>query len=235
MPQKNVSFESFSEQMMAPLQPPTMIVDFAPTHQSSAEDMLTAENYLGYAKAQVHETYIVAETADHLVIVDQHAAHERLIYEKMKRDFAQGLIKRQSLLIPEVMEFSETQLALLQPHLPAFQTFGFTIEIVGKTGLVIREIPMLLSKCDLKQLMNDMICDLKLQETSEVVHQAIHEILADKACKNSIRAGRKLSSEEMNALLRQMEATPSSGQCNHGRPTFVKLDKQALEKLFGRT
>lgn len=234
MPQKNFSFESFSEQMMAPLQPPTVIVDFSPAHQA-ATNTLTEENYLGYAKAQVHETYIVAETADHLVIVDQHAAHERLIYEKMKHDFAQGLIKRQSLLIPEVIEFSEAQLALLQPHLTAFHTFGFTIEIVGKTGLVIREIPMLLSKCDLKQLMNDMICDLKLQETSEVVHQTIHEILADKACKNSIRAGRKLSGEEMNALLRQMENTPSSGQCNHGRPTFVKLDKQALEKLFGRT
>lgn len=234
MPQKNINFESFNEQIMAPLQPPTVIVDFSPAQQETA-NTLTEENYLGYAKAQVHETYIVAETPDHLVIVDQHAAHERLIYEKMKHDFAQGLIKRQSLLIPEVIEFSEPQLALLQPHLPAFHTFGFTIEIVGKTGLVIREIPMLLSKCDLKQLMTDMICDLKFQETSEVVHQAIHEILADKACKNSIRAGRKLSSEEMNALLRQMETTPSSGQCNHGRPTFVKLDKQALEKLFGRT
>lgn len=235
IPQKNINFDSFGEQLMAPLQSPVVIADFSPAHQELSADTLTQENYLGYAKAQVHETYIVAETSDHLVIVDQHAAHERLIYEKMKHDFAQGLIKRQSLLIPEVIELSEAQLALLQPHLPAFHTFGFTIEPAGKTGLVIREIPMLLSKCDLKQLINDMICDLKFQETSEVVHQTIHEILADKACKNSIRAGRKLSNEEMNALLRQMETTPSSGQCNHGRPTFVKLDKQALEKLFGRT
>lgn len=235
MPQKTVQIDSFNEQLLAPLQETTIIAELPQPPISQAYESLTEVGYLGYAKAQIHDTYIVAQTADHLVIVDQHAAHERLVYEKMKQDLASGLIKRQSLLIPEVIEMTESHLDLLHPYLSTFNELGFTIEVVGKTGLVIREIPMLVNKCDLKQLIQDMIAEIKNQDTGETVQQVIHEILADKACKNSIRAGRKLSLEEMNALLRQMEATPSSSQCNHGRPTFVTLDKQALERLFGRS
>lgn len=234
-PHKKNIFDSFSEQLLTPLTPPSIMVDLPHHSMNNEEPSLTAANYLGHAKTQVHETYIIAETSDHLVIIDQHAAHERLIYEKMKHDFAQGHIKSQSLLIPELIELNESQFALLTPHLSIFKNFGFTLDIVGKSGLVIREIPMLVNKIDLKQLITDMVAELKFQDTAETVHQAIHEVLADKACKNSIRAGRKLSQEEMNALLRQMESTPASGQCNHGRPTFVKLDKGALGKLFGRT
>ncbi|WP_032112274.1 DNA mismatch repair endonuclease MutL [Candidatus Paracaedibacter symbiosus] len=234
IPEKIQDFDSFSEQLLAPLQAPTVIAAMPQPQMDQVAEQDNA-SYLGHAKAQIHETYIVAETKDHLVIVDQHAAHERLVYEKMKQDFASGLIKRQALLIPEIIELSELHMSLLQPHLANFNSLGFTIEVAGKTGLVLREIPMLLNKSDLKQLIHDMVSELKDQDTALSMKQTIHEILADKACKNSIRAGRKLSGEEMNALLRQMEATPSSSQCNHGRPTFVKLDKHALERLFGRT
>lgn len=235
MPQKTAKIDSFNEQLLTPLQGPTIIAELPQAPISQVHKNLVEAGYLGYAKAQIHDTYIIAETNDHLVIVDQHAAHERLVYEKMKQDLASGLIKRQSLLIPEVVELTESHLDLLKPYLPAINNLGFTIEIIGKAGLVVREIPALVTKCDLKQLIYDLVAEIKNQDTGETVQQTMNEILADKACKNSIRAGRKLSVEEMNALLRQMEATPSSSQCNHGRPTFVTLDKQALEKLFGRT
>lgn len=232
---KTIDIDSFNEQLLTPLHSPAIIATLPQSPAAQIHDNLTEANYLGYAKAQIHDTYIIAETKEHLVIIDQHAAHERLVYEKMKQDLAGGLIKRQSLLIPEVIELTESNLDLLKPYFHSLNELGFIIESIGKTGLVIREIPALLTKCDLKQLIQDMVAEIKNQDTGETVKQTINEILADKACKNSIRAGRKLSTEEMNALLRQMEATPSSSQCNHGRPTFVTLDKQALEKLFGRT
>lgn len=232
---KTTDIDSFNEQLLTPLQDPPLIAELPSSPVSARQESVTEAHYLGYAKAQIHDTYIIAETTEHLIIIDQHAAHERLVYEKMKQDLASGLIKRQSLLIPTVVEITESGVELLKPYFSSLNEFGFTIEVVGKTGLVIREVPALLVKCDLKQLIQDMVAEIKNQDTGETIKQTINDILADKACKNSIRAGRKLSIEEMNALLRQMEATPSSSQCNHGRPTFVTLDKQALERLFGRT
>lgn len=234
MPFNVPEVKAFEEQLLNPLSSSLMQLPQHTTVQAEATP-LTEANYLGHAKAQIHETYIIAETNNHLIIVDQHAAHERLVYEKMKQDLNNGLIKRQALLIPEVIELSEQQTTLIESYLDLLNSIGFLIEIIGNKGLIIRESPTLLNNVPLRTLILDMISELKDKDTAETIPQKIHEILADKACKNSIRAGRKLSFEEMNALLRQMEDTPSSGQCNHGRPTFVKLDKQALEKLFGRT
>lgn len=189
---------------------------------------------LGYAKAQVHETYIVSETADALILVDQHAAHERLVYERMKHDLTNGIVKAQALLIPVVIELTPQQIKVLQDVLPNLGKYGFLAETFGEQGVVIREIPSLMSKCDIKQLILDLASEILERDTALTVEVALHEILADKACKNSIRAGRRLSIEEMNGLLREMEKTPSSNQCNHGRPTFIKLSKADMEKLFER-
>ncbi len=189
---------------------------------------------LGYAKAQVHETYIIAESNSGVILVDQHAAHERLVYETLKRDLANGLIKRQSLLIPTVLELTHGQFQTLQGYLEKLSQFGFTIEAFAGNSLIIREMPTLLNKCNLKQLFLDLASEIADRGTDTTVEATLHEILADKACKNSIRAGHKLSIEQMNALLREIEKTPFSSQCNHGRPTYIKLSKADLEKLFER-
>lgn len=189
---------------------------------------------LGYAKAQIHETYIVAETSDSLIIVDQHAAHERLVYERMKHDLRNGVVKAQALLIPTVVELTPLQFKSLQDVVSDLGKYGFQIETFGEQGIVVREVPSLLNKCDIKQLILDLASEILERETLTTIEVALHEILADKACKNSIRAGRRLGIEEMNALLREMEKTPLSNQCNHGRPTFIKLSKSDMEKLFER-
>lgn len=188
---------------------------------------------LGMAKAQIHETFIIAENSDELIIVDQHAAHERLVYEKMKQQLEAGTVPAQALLIPEVIECDENQIILLGPYLDQLTQFGFAIEVYAKS-LVVREVPTLLIKINLGAFFKDMMDEIKVHNHNLILHETFNEILADKACRNSIRSGRKLSHEEMNALLRQMEETPYSGQCNHGRPTYVKLNKQDLEKLFER-
>lgn len=192
------------------------------------------EHPLGYAKAQLHETYIVAQTTDALVLVDQHAAHERLVYERMKHDLASGLVKAQALLIPTVIELTPIQFKAMKDILPDLQCYGFQVETFGEQGIVVREVPSLLNKCDIKQLFFDLASEIVERETATTIEVTLHEILADKACKNSIRAGRRLNIEEMNALLREMEKTPLSNQCNHGRPTFIKLSRTDMEKLFER-
>lgn len=189
---------------------------------------------LGVAKAQVHDTFIIAENPDELIIVDQHAAHERLVYEKFKQQLDNGSLSSQALLIPEVIGWDDHQSALLNPYLDQLKKYGFAIDVFAGS-LVIREVPTLLTKINLSAFFKDMIDEIKVHNHNIILHETFNEILADKACRNSIRAGRKLSIEEMNALLRQMEETPYSGQCNHGRPTYVKLNKQDLEKLFERS
>ncbi|MBX3487496.1 MAG: DNA mismatch repair endonuclease MutL [Candidatus Paracaedibacteraceae bacterium] len=189
---------------------------------------------LGYAKAQIHETYIVAESSEALILVDQHAAHERLVYERMKADLASGIVKPQALLIPTIIEMTQGQHQAIESVLPSLTQFGFNVESFGDQAIVVREVPSLMIKCNIKQLMVDLATEIMECETTTTIENALHDILADKACKNSIRAGRKLNIEEMNALLREMEKTPSSNQCNHGRPTFIKLSKMDMEKLFER-
>lgn len=193
---------------------------------------------LGFAKAQIQETYIIAETNNELILVDQHAAHERLVYEKFKKnlveEFEKQTIRRQALLIPTIIELTPLQHTTLSHHLPLLEKMGFVVDLFGQKTASVREIPVLLTKCDLKNLFLDLIGELQDQETSTSLEKKFYEILADKACRHSIRAGRKLSIEEMNALLRQIEQTPHSSQCNHGRPTYIKLSKTDLEKLFER-
>jgi DNA mismatch repair protein MutL len=192
------------------------------------------EHPLGLARAQIHNTYILAETTDSLVIVDQHAAHERLVYEQMKIEQAAQGVKRQALLLPEIIDLPEEMRTTLLSRAPDLARFGLIIEEFGITAVRVREVPALLANTDIKQLIRDLAEEIQEMDTTLSLPEQLNEILGTLACHNSIRAGRTLSFEEMNALLRQMEATPFSGQCNHGRPTYVKLQRQDIEKLFGR-
>ena len=189
---------------------------------------------LGIAKAQVHETYIVATTSDAVIIVDQHAAHERLVYEKIKAQHKSDGVVRQALLIPEIVELGREQTELVLNAKNCLLKFGLVIESFSDKEVLIREIPALLAKECIKQLILDIAADLQEHSQDISLEETYHEVLSTMACHNSIRAGRKLSLDEMNAMLRQMETTPKSSQCNHGRPTFIKLPKVEIEKLFGR-
>lgn len=187
---------------------------------------------LGFAKAQVHETYIISQTEEGMVIVDQHAAHERLVYERFKAE--RGHIKRQPLLIPEVIELEERSLELLKGLQDNLFEMGLVIEPFGEKALLVREIPALLGEVNLKNLLQDLADEIQELGDPLSLKERLAEILSTCACHASIRAGRKLTVEEMNALLRQMEQTAHSGQCNHGRPTYVELSRTDMEKLFGR-
>ncbi|MCE3230365.1 MAG: mismatch repair protein MutL [Alphaproteobacteria bacterium] len=229
---------SFPGQPLAPGLAETMAsYQAAPTPSAPIPEPMpeTSEDYpLGLARAQIHGTYILAETSDSLVIVDQHAAHERLVYEKMKREQAAHGIKRQALLLPEVVDLPEETLKAILSRTSELAQLGLVIEAFGLTAVMVREAPALLGKADWKQLIQDLGADLQDMDTTLSLSEQLNEILGTLACHNSVRAGRQLSIEEMNALLRQMEATPYSGQCNHGRPTYVKLPRHDIEKLFGR-
>ncbi|HVY90610.1 MAG TPA: DNA mismatch repair endonuclease MutL [Hyphomonadaceae bacterium] len=189
---------------------------------------------LGVARAQVHETYIIAQTADGMVIVDQHAAHERLVYERMKADMAGAGVKRQALLIPEIVELSEEEAARLIERSEELLDLGLEIEPFGRGAVAVRATPALFGITDVKGLIRDLADDFAEYEAGLSLKERIEEIMGNMACRGSVRAGRRLTAEEMNALLRQMEATPHSGQCNHGRPTYVELKLADIEKLFGR-
>jgi DNA mismatch repair protein MutL len=189
---------------------------------------------LGLARAQVHDTYIVAQTSDGIVIVDQHAAHERLTYERMKKALENGGVKRQNLLIPEVVELDEGDAARLISRADDLAELGLVIETFGPGAVLVRETPALLGQADLKGLVRDLADELKETESVSSLKERLDHVSATLACHGSVRAGRRLSAEEMNALLREMEATPHSGQCNHGRPTYVELKLADIERLFGR-
>jgi DNA mismatch repair protein MutL len=187
---------------------------------------------LGFAKAQLHRTYIVSQTEEGMVIVDQHAAHERLVYERLKAE--RGHVKRQPFLIPEVVELNEDDLRLLKDIQTDLLALGVLIEPFGEKALLVREIPALLGEVNLSGLLQDVADELKELGSPLSLKERLAEILSTSACHNSVRAGRKLTIEEMNALLRQMEQTAHSGQCNHGRPTYVEMKRADMEKLFGR-
>tara|TARA_Y100001936_G_scaffold252690_1_gene313614 strand:- start:4135 stop:5943 length:1809 start_codon:yes stop_codon:yes gene_type:complete len=189
---------------------------------------------LGVARAQVHETYIVAQTETGLVIVDQHAAHERLVYERMKSALANGGVKTQGLLIPEVVELGEIAVERLCQKCTEFAELGLIIEKFGSDAIVVREVPALLGQSDIAGLLRDLAGDLEEFGSGLALKERLEDICSTMACHGSVRAGRRLTSEEMNALLREMEATPHSGQCNHGRPTYVELELVDIERLFGR-
>lgn len=190
---------------------------------------------LGAARAQVHENYIIAQTETGMVIVDQHAAHERLVYERLKAQMAENGVAAQALLIPEIVELSEGDAARLLALSGDLQKLGLGIEPFGGGAVAVRETPAILGEINAEALLKDVLDELDDLGDSQLVQEKIEAILSRVACHGSIRSGRRMRAEEMNALLREMEATPHSGQCNHGRPTYVELRLADIERLFGRT
>lgn len=189
---------------------------------------------LGVARGQVHETYVIAQTADGVVIVDQHAAHERLVYERMKKAMAERGVARQILLIPEVVELDEAEAERLGARANELAELGFVLETFGRGAVVVHEVPAIFGKLDVQGLVRDLADDLSELDEALSLKERLEHVCGTIACHGSVRAGRRLTGEEMNALLREMEATPHSGQCNHGRPTYVELKLADIERLFGR-
>jgi len=189
---------------------------------------------LGTARAQLHETYVVAQTQDGIVIVDQHAAHERLVYEEMKQKMAGQGVPRQTLLIPDVVELGESDTVRILSRKDELAEMGLVIEPFGQGAVCVRETPALLGEVDVQGLLRDLADDLSEYDEALSLKERFEHVCGTMACHGSVRAGRRLNGDEMNALLRQMEATPHSGQCNHGRPTYVELKLADIERLFGR-
>ena len=189
---------------------------------------------LGAAQAQLHETYIVSQTSDGLVIVDQHAAHERLVYERMKAALADGGVSRQGLLLPEVVELEPAAADALADRSAELAELGLALEKFGAGAVVVREVPALLGQADIGGLVRDLADDISELGSAHTLKERLDEVCSTMACHGSVRAGRRLNRDEMNALLREMEVTPHAGQCNHGRPTYVELKIGDIERLFGR-
>ncbi len=200
--------------------------------QESTEDY---ESYpLGAAVAQVHKTYIVAQADDGLVVVDQHAAHERLVYEKFKTQMAEQGVERQALLVPDIVTLSEADVEALLKHEEALAKLGLEVEAFGVNAVSVRATPAVLGSVNVKDLIENLVEDVRELKSTTVLQEDLEHLLSTMACHGSIRAGRTLSHSEMNQLLRDMENTPGSAQCNHGRPTSIKLQLKDIEKLFGR-
>lgn len=208
---------------------------FAEAPAARVESVMAVEaGPLGAARAQVHENYIIAQTATGMVIVDQHAAHERLVYERLKRQMAESGVKAQALLIPEIVELSPTDAARLLEMADDLALLGLRIEAFGGGAVAVREVPAILGAVSAADLLRDVLDEVSDLGQSQSLQVKMEAILSRMACHGSVRSGRRLGAEEMNALLREMEATPHSGQCNHGRPTYVELKLADIERLFGR-
>jgi DNA mismatch repair protein MutL len=192
------------------------------------------EHPLGAPRAQFHENYILAQTDDGIIIVDQHAAHERLVYERMKMELGSSGIATQPLLIPEVVDLDASAVERVAGSIDVLARAGLVLEPFGESAVLVREIPAALAGAGLAPLVKDVADDLAELAHSAGVEERLHHILATAACHHSVRSGRRLKPEEMNALLREMERTPNSGQCNHGRPTYIELRLADIERLFGR-
>jgi DNA mismatch repair protein MutL len=182
----------------------------------------------------VHGTYIVAQTRDGLVVVDQHAAHERLVYERMKAEMDRGGVARQALLLPEVVDLDPAEAERVIARADELAALGLVVEAFGPGAVLVRETPALLGDTDAAGLVRDIADDLTENGQALALQERLAEVCSTMACHGSVRAGRRLTGPEMNALLREMEVTPHSGQCNHGRPTYVELKLGDLERLFGR-
>jgi len=189
---------------------------------------------LGAARTQIHETYIVSQTRDGLIVVDQHAAHERIVYERLKASLAKNGVQRQILLIPEIVELDEATVERLLARESDLASFGLAIESFGPGAVAVRETPSLLGRIDANALLRDLAEHMEEWDEALPLERKLMHVAATMACHGSVRAGRRLKPEEMNALLREMEETPNSGQCNHGRPTYVELKLSDIERLFGR-
>jgi len=203
--------------------------------EPAVEAVPQAERFpLGVARGQVAATYIVAEAEDGLVLVDQHAAHERLVLERMRRAMANGGVARQALLLPEVVELDEPACDRIEARLEELAELGLELERFGPRAVLVRATPAMLGAGDVRGLVTDLADELAAFDSALGLKEKLDLVAATMACHGSVRAGRILSVAEMNALLREMEVTPHSGQCNHGRPTWVKLAHGDIEKLFGR-
>jgi DNA mismatch repair protein MutL len=225
-----------AEQGSAYQAPLATALDLAPSsREPDIEREAIAEDYpLGAARAQLHATYVVAQTADGIVIVDQHAAHERLVYERMKAALAAGGVARQGLLIPEIVELDEGSVQRVVARAPELAELGLVLEGFGPGAVAVREVPAMLGRVDAAALVRDLADELAEMGAAFSLKEKLEDVCGTIACHGSVRAGRRLNVEEMNALLREMEATPHSGQCNHGRPTYVELKLADIERLFGR-
>jgi DNA mismatch repair protein MutL len=200
----------------------------------AAPDPAVLDQPLGAARAQLHETYIIAQTRDGLVIVDQHAAHERIVYEKLKRERELSGISRQMLLVPEVIELEPAEVDRLSSAAEDLVALGLVLEPFGAQAVLVRETPSLLKNGNVQKLVRDVADALAEHHDVSAISRRLDHVLATMACHNSVRAGRRMRPEEMDALLREMEITPNAGQCNHGRPTYVELKLSDVERLFGR-
>ncbi|WP_288948720.1 DNA mismatch repair endonuclease MutL [uncultured Paracoccus sp.] len=189
---------------------------------------------LGAARAQLHENWIIAQTANGIVIVDQHAAHERLVYERLKAQQETNGIASQALLIPEIVELSEADAQRILSIAGDLAELGLVIEPFGGGAVAVREVPVLVKRLNVQRLIRDILDDLADQGTSERLRARVDAVLSSMACHGSVRSGRRMTADEMNALLREMERVPKSGQCNHGRPTWIELKLSDIERLFGR-
>jgi len=222
---------AFAEQDQAAFDVGAPNADIRFEAQPSAE---LIDRPLGAARTQIHETYIVSQTRDGLIVVDQHAAHERIVYERLKASLAHNGVQRQILLIPEIVELDEATVERLLARADELSSFGLAIESFGPGAVAVRETPSLLGKTDAGGLLRDLAEHMAEWDEALPLERRLLHVAATMACHGSVRAGRRLKPEEMNALLREMEDTPNSGQCNHGRPTYVELKLSDIEKLFGR-
>src|SRR5210317_83722 len=241
-PSQSARVASYTYQAPRAEAAPTASFGFAETPTVSARveqviepDTPEPNHPLGAARAQVHENYIIAQTETGIVIVDQHAAHERLVYEKLKSQMRENGVAAQALLIPEIIELSSHEAALILGLADELAALGLGIEPFGGSAIAVRETPAILGSVNATALIRDVLDELADWGDSQLVQSKIEAILSRVACHGSIRSGRHMRAEEMNALLRDMERTPHSGQCNHGRPTYVELKLSDIERLFGRT
>ena len=203
-------------------------------HKKNYDADINTQYPLGFAKTQLHDTYIISENKKGIVITDQHAAHERIVYEKLKKDFYDNEIKRQILLIPAIIELDNLLVKNIEKTIKVAHEYGVKIEIFGNNSIIVREVPVILANCNIKEFVLDLIDELVEASNIDSLEEKINKVCSSMACHGSIRAGRNMEVDEMNDLLRRMEDTPFSGQCNHGRPTYVELKLNDIEKLFGR-
>jgi DNA mismatch repair protein MutL len=220
----------FAEETQAAFDIATPSADIRPVSPTAA----TVSQPLGAAMAQVHDTYVVAQTADGLVIVDQHAAHERLVYERLKHGLEAKGVARQILLIPDIVDLPSDDVARLAERAEDLAALGLVLEPFGPGAVAVRETPSMLGVIDAGALVRDLAEEIAEWERADTLRDRLDRVASRMACHGSVRAGRRLKPEEMDALLREIEATPNASECNHGRPTFIELKLADIERLFGR-
>jgi DNA mismatch repair protein MutL len=222
-----------------PLKVKEQLADYATLYgriDAPAPDVESSQDIppLGFALAQLQGVYILAQNQRGLVIVDMHAAHERITYERLKAAFDENSVRSQPLLVPISIAVSEGEVKLAEQNRDIFESLGFVVEPMGKETLAIRQVPSLLRDANVENLVRDVLSDIVVHGDSQRIRQQINDIMSTMACHGSVRANRRLTVPEMDALLRDMEQTERSGQCNHGRPTWIQLDMQQLDKMFLR-